>query len=225
MRADLIGLEWLTSEQALLWLKDQAGLQLSENDLLGQCEVGRCHVYANVDSWKGTCPEGLRDELGELFFTVCGVGRGRILNPRALIEAKGKSEIQLHIIGDVQQIEQAEAERYESVDWLAVLPPEHCHPTFMQSEIAALAQMFSGATPPPDRTKPSHLLTIAVLLELLKEKGRPVYNQDAIVLEISKRYGEESERPVLGLGSSNIKDIFAEANKAMPGAKRKKPKS
>lgn len=221
MRADLAGLKWLSVDQALLWLKDEAGIQLLENDLLAQCEAGQCAVYLNVDGVKGHCPEGLRDEQGDWFVDVYGVGKGQIINPRALIESAGAVEIQLHISGELRQLERFDAEKYENAEWLATFVRERCHLIFAQSEIAELAQIIKGAAPTLERTKPSHLLTIAVLLELLKEKGRPVYTQDAIVIAISERYGEESKNPVLGLGSSNIKDIFAEANKALPGAKRK----
>lgn len=206
-------------------MKDETGIQLSENDLLAQCEAEQCAVYLNVDGVKGHCPKGLRDEYDDWFVDVYGVGKGQVINPRALIESAGVVEIQLYISGEVRQIERFDAEKYESAEWLATFPRERCHLIFAQSEIAVLAQIIKGAAPSLERTKPSHLLTIAVLLELLKEKGRPVYTLEAIVLAISERYGEESDSPVLGLGSSNIKDIFAEANKAIPGAKRKNPKS
>lgn len=220
MRADLVGLQWLSLEQALLWLKDEAGVQLLEKDLLEQCDAGRCAAYLNVDSLKGNCPEGLRDELGEWFFTVYGVGKGQILNPRALIEAKGRSEIQLYIAGEVRQIERAEAESYNDVEWLVTSPPERCHLLFKTTDIAELARLISGVAPQSSRPKPSHLLAISALLELLMEKGRPIYTQEAIIDEIEKRYVAGKGPKVRGLGSSNLEKIFADANKEMLDAKK-----
>lgn len=220
MRADLVGLQWLSLEQALLWLKDEAGVQLLEKDLLGQCDAGRCAAYLNVDSLKGDCPEGLRDELGEWFFTVYGVGKGQILNPRALIEAKGRSEIQLYIAGEVRQIERAEAESYNDVEWLVTSPPEHCHLLFKTTDIVELVRIIGGAAPPLHRPKPSHLRAISALLELLMEPGRPVYTQDLIISKINDRYGKKSPSPVLGLGASNLQKIFADANAEMSDAKK-----
>lgn len=221
MRADLVGLQWLSLEQALLWLKDEAGVQLLENDLLAQCDAGRCAAYLNVDSLKGDCPEGLRDELGEWFFTVYGVGKGQIINPRALIEAKGRSEIKLYVLGDVRQIERAEAESYNDVEWLVTSPPEHCHLLFKKTDIAELARIIGGVAPPLSSSKPSHQLAIAVLLELLMEKGRPIYTQESIIDEIEKRYVTGPGPKVRGLGSSNLEKIFAAAHTAMSDAKKR----
>lgn len=225
MRKDLIGLQWLTVDQALLWLKDEAGVQLSDTDLLTHCDAGRCAAYLNVDGLTGVCSDWLVNEQGGWFSHAYGVGKGQILNPRALIEGAKISQVQLYIVSEVRQIGLAEAEAFQDVEWLLTTPPERCHLLFRQSEISDLARAFGGAAAPVDSLKPSHLLTIAALLELLKERGRPIYNQDAIVGVINKRYGEESEHPIRGLGSSNIKDIFAEANKALSGTKPKKPKS
>lgn len=226
MRADLAILQWLSLEQALIWLKDETGIHhLSEPDLLSQCDAGQCAAYMNVDRLTGVCPDRLVNEQGGWFSHVYGVGKGQILNPRALIEGAKMSEVQLYIVSEVRQIDLTEAQAFNDVEWLATIPPERCHLLFRQSEISDLARILGGAAPPVDSPKQSHLLTIAALLDLLKEKGRPVYNQDAIVRVISERYGEDSELPIRGLGSSNLKDIFAEANKALPGAKRKNPKS
>ncbi|KAA0970071.1 hypothetical protein [Pseudomonas sp. ANT_H12B] len=110
MRADLIGLKWFSVEQALLWLKDEAGVELLENDLLAQCDAGRCAVYLNVDNLKGVCFEGLRDEHDERFHTVYGVGKGQVINPRVFIEVAGTVEVELDISGEVRQLQLAEAD-------------------------------------------------------------------------------------------------------------------
>ena len=220
MRADLISLQWLSLEQALQWLKDDSGIHLSEQDLLSQCDAGQCAAYLSVDRLKGNCPDGLRDELGEWFFTVYGVGKGQVLNPRALIEAEVGGEIQLYIAGEVRQIERAEAENFPDVEWLATLPRERCHLLFESSDIAELAQIIAGAAPPLRALKPSHLLAISALLDLLMEKGGVAYNQERIILEIEKRYGKKSSAPVRGLGSSNLQKIFSDAHAEMSDAKK-----
>lgn len=221
MRADLVSLQWLSLEQALLWLKDELGIQLSDQDLLSQCDAGQCDAYMSVDSLKGDCPEGLRDELGKWFFTVYGVGKGQILNPRALMEAKGRSEIQLYIAGEVRQIERAEAESYNNVQWLVTSPPEHCNLLFKTTDIAELARIIGSVSPPLSRPKPSHELAISALIELLTEKGRPVYTQEAIIDEIEKRYVTGPGPKIRGLGSSNLEKIFAAAHNAMSDAKKR----
>lgn len=65
--------------------------------------------------------------------------------------------------------------------------------------------------------KPSHLLTIAALLELQMEavaQARPARNQAAIITTITEKF------KVHGLGKRNLDDIFADANKAMAEAKK-----
>lgn len=221
MRADLIGLKWFSVEQALLWLTDEIGVELSENDLLAQCDAGRCAVYLNVDSLKGVCSEGLRDELGERFHTVYGVGKGQIINPRVFIEAAGAAKVKLDISGEVCQLELAEADSYPNTEWVASLPRERCHPLFKPSDLKALAEIISGAVATPPPTKPSHLLAISALMELLKETGGPSYSHKKIIGLIDDRYGPESTLPLRGLGSSNLEKIFADATTEMKDAKKK----
>jgi hypothetical protein len=220
MRADLAILQWLNMEQALVWLKDETGIQLSEPDLLSQCDAGQCAAYLNVDRLKGVCSDWLKDELGEWFSTVYGVGRGQILNPRALIEGGGMSEVQLYIASEVRQIERAEAEVFNDVEWLVTIPPERCHLLFRQSEISELARIIGGVAPPQHSPKPSHLRVVSALIELLMTPGRPIHTQDSIISAIDDRYGPKSSSPVRGLGPSNLEKIFADANKEMLDAKK-----
>lgn len=223
MRADLIGLKWFSVEQALLWLKDEAGVELLENDLLAQCDAGRCAVYLNVDNLKGVCFEGLRDEHDERFHTVYGVGKGQVINPRVFIEVAGTVEVELDISGEVRQLQLAEADSYPNTEWVMSLPRERCHPLFKPTDLKELAEVISGAvaTPPPSPPKPSQLLAISALMELLKEKGGPSYNSQKIVGLIDDRYGPESPLPLRGLGASNLEKMFADASSDMKEAKQK----
>ncbi len=223
MRADLIGLKWFSVEQALLWLKDEIGLELLENDLLAQCDAGRCAVYLNVNNLKGVCFEGLRDEHDERFHAVYGVGKGQVINPRVFIEAVGKAEVELDISGEVRQLELAEADGYPNTEWVASLPRERCHPLFKPTDLKGLAEVISGAvaTPAPSPPKPSHLLAISALIELLKEKGGPSYSSQKIIGLIDGFYGQESLLPLRGLGSSNLEKMFADASAEMKAAKEK----
>ena len=214
MRKDLIGLQWLSVDQALLWLKDEAGVQLSDKDLLAQCDAGRCAAYLNVDGLKGECAEGLIDELGQRFFTVYGVGKGQIINPRGIIEAAGNREIALEISGEVRQIERAEAEAYHSVDWATKFSPTNCHLLFKTSDIEELVQSFAGGVVTPADVKPSQYLTIAALLDLVLKPGRPVYDQADVIAEILDRYPATR-----GLSESNLQKIFADSNTAALDAK------
>lgn len=61
--------------------------------------------------------------------------------------------------------------------------------------------------------KPSHLLAIAAMLELLDEPGRGARNQSAIVSEILERHPRKR-----GLGKRTLEDIFAAANRAFKKA-------
>lgn len=61
--------------------------------------------------------------------------------------------------------------------------------------------------------KPSHLLAIAAMLELLNEPSRAARNQSAIVAEILERH--QGKR---GLGRRTLEDIFAAANRAFKEA-------
>ncbi|UVE47706.1 hypothetical protein KS461_10650 [Pseudomonas chlororaphis] len=57
--------------------------------------------------------------------------------------------------------------------------------------------------------KPSHLLAIAAMLELLGEPSRGARNQSAVVAEILERHPGKR-----GLGQRNLESIFAAANRA-----------
>lgn len=61
--------------------------------------------------------------------------------------------------------------------------------------------------------KPSHLLAIAALVELLTKDGRKNYNQNAIFEDIA-------EMGVPGLSKSNLEKLVAEANKALKEARK-----
>lgn len=61
--------------------------------------------------------------------------------------------------------------------------------------------------------KPSHLLAIAAMLELLGEPSRGARNQSAIVAEILERHSRKR-----GLGKRTLEDIFAAANRAFKDA-------
>lgn len=80
--------------------------------------------------------------------------------------------------------------------------------------------------------KPSHLLAIAALLGLLKESGRPPYNQDATTkaAEKSERvpYSQdaiiqtivEQDKDISGLSQGNLEKLFAKANGALKDARK-----
>lgn len=223
MRADLVGLKWFSVDQALLWLKDDAGVELLENDLLAQCDAGRCAVYLNVDKVKGVCFEGLWDEHDDRIHVVYGVGKGQVINPRVFIEAAGTVEVELDILGEVRQFQLAEADGYPNTEWVASLPRERCHPLFKPTDLKELAEVINGAvaTPPPSLPRLSHLLAISALMELLKEKGGPSYNSQKIVGLIDDLYGPESPLPLRGLGSSSLEKMFADASADMKEAKKK----
>lgn len=59
----------------------------------------------------------------------------------------------------------------------------------------------------PEGEKPSNLLAVAVLLELLKEDSRRRYTQDSIAEEINARYPDWA-----GCSKSNLTKLFAKAN-------------
>lgn len=214
MRADLIGLQWLNLEQALQWLREEASIQLSKQGLISQCDAGQCLAYMNVDGLKGICSEGVSDEQGEWFNAVYGVGKSQVLNPMGLVEAEGRDEVQLYIAGEVSQIKQAGANTYNNVDWVLTIRPEHCHLIFKTSDIVALAEMLGSVAPAADSVKPSQTFTIAALLELLTEKGRPVYNQEAIIDALIKRYPGRR-----GFSVSNLQKIFADSKAAAAAEK------
>ncbi|VVN25575.1 hypothetical protein [Pseudomonas fluorescens] len=227
MRGDLVGLQWLSVDQALLWLKDEVSVLLSDKDLLAQCDEGRCAVYLNVDNLKGVCFEGLRDEHDERFHTVYGVGKGQIVNPRVFIEAAATVDVELEISGEVRQLQLVETDSYPNTEWVASLPRERCHPLFKPTDLKALAEVISVAVetsapaPAPAPPKPSHLLAISALMELLEEKGGPSYNSQKIVGLIDERYGPDSPLPLRGLGDSNLEKMFADASTKMKEAKKK----
>ncbi|MDN3559805.1 hypothetical protein [Vreelandella neptunia] len=65
------------------------------------------------------------------------------------------------------------------------------------------------------QVKPSHLLTIAALLELLKDSVKPRYNQSAIIDSIV-----DNNKYVRGLSQGNLEPMFGAANKALEEARK-----
>jgi hypothetical protein len=223
-------LDWLSIEQALDWIKILTGTPLLERDLLALRDEGYCDSYLDCVGVIGTSASaGNSLDL----IDVTGKGFGCVAELSLLGE---NDSVSVH--GEVWEIDDNE------VFWSAFIPLELRHLKFKPAEIKALAaKMNEEATDaselealrqhrdsglvlmarvkehlnkPEDEPKPSHLLTIAALLELLKE---PVenprlsgLNQDGIKGEILTKFKWR------GLSKRNLESIFAAANKAKKAA-------
>lgn len=197
-------MSWIDMQQALHWLKDMTSTQITERDLLQLCESGECGVYADVDGLTGQNWSDLTD----------GVAKGihLVKNPMNAFASEWEPRTLL-TFGDIFGVDAC-------CEWLGDLPPWKRGPIFKPVDISNLAAKINGdqgSAPHTDEPpKPSHLLTIAVLLELLKapvDYPRPQgMNQEAIKNTILERF------PMRGLSDRNLQAIFAAANKAMSDA-------
>lgn len=88
-----------------------------------------------------------------------------------------------------------------------------------REELDALIAELGGQEPTQanedGELRPSRLLAIAALLDLLKDNTRLNHNQDSIIREIEAR-----QKGVLGLGEDTLKKMFAKANKDFKEAQK-----
>lgn len=80
-------------------------------------------------------------------------------------------------------------------------------------------KLSNSASMPPascEQEKPSHILTVAVLLKLLKASNEPRYNQAGIIKSIVD--GDDGH--VRGLSQGNLESMFGAANKALEEARK-----
>ncbi|MGM0824595.1 MAG: hypothetical protein ACQEUY_07740 [Pseudomonadota bacterium] len=109
-------------------------------------------------------------------------------------------------------------EKHDLVDWLVVQG-------FYEEEIPNEILNFPGArrgmplskSGPEKQEKPSHLLTIAALVELLIKSEKPGYNQSRIIDSIA---GDPRNKDLIGLSESNLNKLFSKANKALEEARK-----
>ncbi len=202
-------LKWLDLEQALDYLTALTEMPVTKYNLLQFCEQGLCQAYVDINMVPG---------IVENYFEGpdIAIGTHRVLNPMAAFNSDNGTQL-LETEGSIESDFQA--------TWRGKFASDEMRaPIFKSDKILELAVKLNADPVTPksgsyeDEPKPSHLLTIAALLELLKEPvQQPRTNgrtQDAIIVSIEEKF------KVRGLGKRQLEGLFADANKAMEEAKK-----
>jgi len=152
----------------------------------------------------------LLDEHTEVY----GAGTHRVGNPEDLFYGHGRVKLFLH--GDVFYTPDAADVKYKGVEWEYTSETSKLRILFKRSELdelKALASTENLATTEAAAVPNTHLIVISKLLEMLKGKGSPRYTQDSIVKAIEDDCGY-----ILGMGATNLRTLFADANKERKNA-------
>lgn len=205
-----IHLEFINTETALRLLNRRTGAQFTTYELFKFAEARHLHVYVNCAH-----KEGQTFHWDGLPAKAAGISSLHF--PSLYLEPPQAFPYQLALWGAVIiQPPDHPAQHVMECLWYAEVE-EMPSPQFKPSEIEMLASFLNGEAPDTAATsstepKPSHLLVIAALLELLKaptKQSRPQgQNQEAIKTAILEQF------PWRGLGARNLESTFAAANKA-----------
>jgi hypothetical protein len=173
-----------------------------------------CQAYVDIDK----APEA-SDMLYE--HPTIAIGKHLVLNPMAAFNSDS----------DIQKLKTegtTDSSSYEK--WCGNFDSSQRRaPIFKNKKIMELAEKLNNHSDVPkpkpfeDEPKPSHLLAIAALLELLKEPvehpratGR---NQGAIITSIEEKF-QVRGRTLRGLSKRQLEQLFSDAKKAMEEAKK-----
>ena len=162
MRKDLLALPWLTTEQALIVLKDLLGYEISYGDLISQCQYQHCEMFIHPREVKGTLFDALPD--GETEWTTGCYAHGfqKVLNPEMLIGTRRK--VKLHLSGTVVTLNEGEHCKHEAITWEADIDLDECAVRFQTSAIQKLADLTAKPAKAMDpRERKSLHQIIAVL--------------------------------------------------------------
>ncbi|RJG11100.1 hypothetical protein D3879_15685 [Pseudomonas cavernicola] len=211
-------LTWLSVDQALRYLKEKYSVQLSELDLLSHCEDGNCVAQLPTRGVAGKSATWIQGEGDTFFQEVYGAARSHVLNPLDILNSVSKSAITVNLSGQVYEHDDVESSPYQCEEWSAEMLPENCRFIFAITDIESFAKQISGGrVTAPAEEKPSLVLAIAALVELLTENPpRRFTTQDAIASEIESRHSSRR-----GMSASNLTKIFADCNKAAKDADKR----
>lgn len=234
-------LDFLDANQAVDWLQRITKCQLSGGDLIRLCNSGHCNIYVDCSGVeikeKGEARRELCSKDAKVCSHVewsCSMEGDIYLSGKFTVESKSYYwESSKSLLPDV-----------DFTTSYAIRG--RITPRFKPNEIEALAAKIAGESPyianavnseledlrqqleqeraareaaeqAQVNTKPSHLLAIAALLDLLKapvDRPRPQgMNQEAVKAAILEQF------PWRGLSDRNLQEIFARANEAKEDAK------
>jgi hypothetical protein len=237
-------LPWLNSAQAVDYLQSLTYTDLGIRELIALCDTCHCNAYVNCDGLEAEISEFSElighirlsghyaiaslnkipihewDSPGERLLylsglnTVCGNAQIEDVLNSELREEQGSWDV---VLDNYSRGLPVQFNRQELELLAATMNASASRPT---SELEYLRQQLGQERVTHEATeadpRPSHLLAIAALLELLKapvEYPRPQgMNQTAIKSEILEKF------PWRGLSDRNLEAIFAAANKAKAGA-------
>lgn len=207
-------LDWLSFNRALAGLKKTADSEMTEEDLLNHCVHGNCSAYIKASGMSGLCSEAL-SSLEESQGLVYGVGYHKVLNPEAFAApAVHGADKAVLLRGDVLLMPDPDSERLIGTEWEASEALNRDSLLFKKADIDELSVSInqeahaSGFIQQP--VARSQMLALSALVELLKDKQRPIYHAQGKIIEaIQKKFPDDGA----GVGNDTLKKLFADANK------------
>lgn len=231
----------LDMAEAICCLKKMTGSEMDEARLLRLCASGRCSVYLDCLGRCGQIPD--EDEPSSPYrITGQGLGKIlkpiQLINCSSVIELRGP----LILNSTKKRLENAyfyittnaifrPSPRFKPADIEALAARMNDVPDYAgiaaenddlrrelansNDEMTILRQQLEQAQTKSvnNRDKPSHLLVIAALLNIIIESKVVRRNQSAVISEINTRYPN-----MRGLGSRTLDDVFSVARKAINDA-------
>jgi hypothetical protein len=223
-------LEWLTFSRALAALQE-TDPQMTTEDLLTHCVHGHCTAYIKPAGMRGFCRQAFACFDPESRGIVYGVGVHQVMNPEVFaLPAVGGTDRTVLLRGDVLLTPDEDSEQFADAEWevgdamnmeallfkkidIDDLAAKFGKDDDFSSEAAEIVSPATKSKEEPDHEPPvarSRLLAIAALLELLKDKQRPIYHtQEKIRKAIQKKYPNDGA----GVGDDTLKKLFADANR------------
>lgn len=158
-------LQWLSIDQALESLCSLTKEPVSEEDLISQCEEGRCGAFVKISAIEGKTLDAQADELGEWTFQVFGTGYQQVSSPTVLLRNSKSGPISIQLTGAVRTSPHLECPEGDGVFWEASVPPQEQSLYFKRSEIDLLAMLINGA----DELEPREETSVGRLLSILAD--------------------------------------------------------
>lgn len=144
MRPDHAHLSFLTINQALENLRVMTKQPMTEEDLLTQCEQGHCAAYIRFNGLRGLTQ--VSGEPGDEPELVDVAGPQKVLNVHRIRSALPGTQVSLTLAGPVFLAADDGFDEVVRV-WEALVDPKSGDLGFKPSDIHALSDIISGASP------------------------------------------------------------------------------
>ncbi|SDU20877.1 hypothetical protein SAMN05216296_2410 [Pseudomonas pohangensis] len=187
-------LDWLTTREALNWLKNLTNTQVTESQLLSSCMAKQCDVYMYVSGVRGWT-EAIGDEQ-----EVVGDGFNKVLNADQVIDHDFPEDLDFCFEGQVY-VADSYGNGPFNVVWRGLVPGSSVQGRFKPSDIQALAAKMNEAHNPlstavlskPEEFKAGKKFSEAEVARLSQALDDECYSRDIVEGGAAKE--EQKQQP------------------------------